>query len=190
MDCTSCHLSRLDHHKGDHISKLNLPGHYILCPLESNNAKSTSQALFDLKLQLTPLLGNSQHSTLPKTSPIVIGCIDEADLYRTAPLCIQRSHIPDSQPVGSLNIFQCTQTLLLQLPIMGNPNSLTKGTKGTTHQNGLLLDPYPIHFIIPPFPPHRATSLQPPQTFIMGDSTLLPFQSLVYQDSTQILLQE
>jgi hypothetical protein len=37
----------------------------------SNNAESASQALFDLKVQLTPLLEKSQHSTSLETLPPV-----------------------------------------------------------------------------------------------------------------------
>jgi hypothetical protein len=61
--------------------------------------------LFDLKFQLTPLLGSSKHSIPPKAPPPVTGSIAQADHYGTVPLCIQRPHFPNSRPIGSLNIF-------------------------------------------------------------------------------------
>jgi hypothetical protein len=55
---------------------------------QSNNAETASQALFDLKLQLTSLLEKLQHFIPSKTPPPVTGSIAPADLYGTAPLCI------------------------------------------------------------------------------------------------------
>jgi hypothetical protein len=59
------------------------------CCSQSNNAATASQALFDLKLQLTPLLEKSQYSTPSKTAPLVTGSTAQTDFYGTAPLCIQ-----------------------------------------------------------------------------------------------------
>jgi hypothetical protein len=109
---------------------------FFVHPSQSNNAETASQALFDLRLQLTPLLEKWQHSTPSKTLPPMTGSIAQADLYGTAPLCIQRHQFMDSKPKGSLNTFQCTQTLFLPTsPIIVNSNSLNKGTTGINTSN-------------------------------------------------------
>jgi hypothetical protein len=86
-----------------HQSSSHLGSMFFACCLQSDNAETASQALFDLKLQLTPLLEKSQHSTPSKTLPPMTGSIAQADIYGTASLCLQRTHFPDYKPIGSLN---------------------------------------------------------------------------------------
>jgi hypothetical protein len=57
---------------------------FFTCRSQSNNAESASQGLFDLKLQLTPLLP-------PKAPLPVTGATAQADLYETAPLWILKN---------------------------------------------------------------------------------------------------
>jgi hypothetical protein len=87
-----------------HQSSTHLGTKFFTCSSQSYNAESASQALFDLKLQLTPLLENSECSIPPKEPPPVTGSIAQTDLYGTAPLYIGRPHFLDSRPIGSLNI--------------------------------------------------------------------------------------
>jgi hypothetical protein len=70
---------------------------FFACHSQSNNAETASQALFDLKFQLTPLLENRQHSITLKTLPPMTGSIAQADLYGTSPLYVYRKPISQIQ---------------------------------------------------------------------------------------------
>jgi hypothetical protein len=141
-------------------STIHLDTMFFACCSQSDNTESASQALPDLKLQLTPVLGSSQPSVFLKTPPPVTGYIGQADLYGTAPLCIQRTHFPDSWPIDSLNNSWCSQTLLLPSPTIGNSNFLTKGAQVQAPQSGLQPSPQLTHLITPPFP-IPSTTAQP-----------------------------
>jgi hypothetical protein len=143
---TPCHITRWTTTWGPlHQSTIRLGTMFFTHHSQSNNAESASQALFDLKLQPTPLLRNPQCSILSRVPP-PIGLYCSGQPLRDRPLYVYKELT-----------FQRTQTLLLPHLIIGNSNSLPKGAADTQTSKWPTPRPPASHFFttIPPTPGQR-----------------------------------